>query len=74
MSFPFIIQLVYQIWDKIYIKQLSLTVNYLCKKGKLKNGKIFDTSKQRKEPLTFEIGARKVIPGMEIGVMGMCIG
>ncbi|CAD5116099.1 DgyrCDS5025 [Dimorphilus gyrociliatus] len=42
--------------------------------GKLKNGKLFDSSKERGEPLTFEIGARNVIPGMERGIIGMCIG
>ena len=32
--------------------------------GKFEDGKVFDTSKDR-EPLTFEVGARQIIPGLE---------
>jgi FKBP-type peptidyl-prolyl cis-trans isomerase SlpA len=38
--------------------------------GKLDNGQVFDTSKDR-EPLEFKIGEGKLIPGFEIGVIGM---
>jgi FKBP-type peptidyl-prolyl cis-trans isomerase 2 len=38
--------------------------------GKLNNGQVFDTSKDR-EPLQFKIGAGQMIPGFEEGVMGM---
>lgn len=38
--------------------------------GTLDDGTVFDTSKVR-EPLQFEIGAKQVIPGFEIGIMGM---
>jgi len=38
--------------------------------GKLDNGQVFDTSKDR-EPLEFKIGEGKLIPGFENGVVGM---
>ena len=38
--------------------------------GKLDNGQVFDTSKDR-EPLEFKIGEGKLIPGFEKGVIGM---
>ena len=38
--------------------------------GKLENGEIFDSSKNR-EPLEFVIGSGNVIPGFEKGVLGM---
>lgn len=38
--------------------------------GKLDNGEIFDTSKER-EPLEFKIGEGKLIAGFENGVIGM---
>ncbi len=38
--------------------------------GKLNNGQVFDTSKDR-DPLQFEIGAGQMIPGFEEGLMGM---
>lgn len=38
--------------------------------GKLKDGKVFDTS-EGKGPLSFEIGAKQVIPGFENNVEGM---
>lgn len=38
--------------------------------GKLDNGQVFDTSKDR-EPLEFKIGEGKLIPGFENGVIGM---
>jgi len=42
--------------------------------GKLKNGEIFDDSRQNGEPLQFTIGAQQVIPGFENGIIGMQIG
>lgn len=39
-----------------------------------KTGKEFDNSYDRGAPLSFEIGKRKVIPGMDEGVKGMKIG
>ncbi len=38
--------------------------------GKLKNGQVFDSSKER-EPLEFQIGAQTIIPGFENAVKGM---
>lgn len=38
--------------------------------GKLDNGKVFDSSKDR-EPLEFKIGEGRLIPGFENGVLGM---
>lgn len=38
--------------------------------GKLKDGSVFDSSKDR-EPLAFELGAGQIIPGFEEAVMGM---
>ncbi len=41
--------------------------------GKLEDGTIFDSSKDR-PPLEFEIGGGNVIPGFESGVIGMTVG
>jgi peptidylprolyl isomerase len=41
--------------------------------GKLEDGEVFDTSKDR-EPLEFTIGGGSVIPGFENGIIGMEIG
>jgi peptidylprolyl isomerase len=41
--------------------------------GKLNNGEVFDTSKER-EPFEFKIGGQAVIPGFEKGVVGMGVG
>ncbi len=38
--------------------------------GKLKNGQVFDTSKER-DPLEFQIGEQTIIPGFENAVKGM---
>jgi len=46
----------------------SITLLYV---GCLKDGKQFD--KNLKEGLTFKIGGDEVIPGIELGVMGMCL-
>ena len=45
----------------------SVKVHYT---GKLENGEIFDSSKER-DPLEFEIGGGSVIPGFEKAVLGM---
>src|SRR3954447_8007059 len=42
--------------------------------GWLKDGTKFDSSRDRGEPLTFKIGAKRVIPGWEEGVAGMKAG
>jgi FKBP-type peptidyl-prolyl cis-trans isomerase 2 len=38
--------------------------------GKLKDGSVFDSSEGR-EPLSFTVGGKMVVPGFENGVMGM---
>jgi FKBP-type peptidyl-prolyl cis-trans isomerases 2 len=41
--------------------------------GKLKNGKIFDSSKDSK-PLEFTVGAGEMMPGFEKEILGMTMG
>ena len=38
--------------------------------GTLKDGEIFDTSRER-QPLEFTVGNREMMPGLETGVIGM---
>ncbi len=42
--------------------------------GKLTNGEVFDSSRNRGEPLEFTLGEGQVIPGFEEGVAGMSPG
>jgi hypothetical protein len=43
--------------------------------GTLLNGRPFDSSRaEGREPFTFKLGARQVIPGWEKGLLDMCIG
>ena len=42
-------------------------------KGTLDDGTVFDSSEGR-EPLTFELGAGQIIPGLEAGMTGMEVG
>ena len=41
--------------------------------GKLEDGTVFDSSRER-DPIEFEIGAQKVIPGFEQAIVGMSPG
>ena len=41
--------------------------------GKLEDGNVFDTSRER-QPLEFTIGSGNIMPGIEKGVIGMEIG
>lgn len=45
-----------------------LTVHYV---GTLANGQKFDSSRDRKAPFQFVLGAQRVIPGWESGLLGM---
>jgi len=51
--------------------QQKVTVHYT---GWLMNGTKFDSSKDRKRPFQFTLGAREVIPGWDAGVQGMRVG
>lgn len=49
----------------------TVTVHY---EGFLANGFMFDSSRERDDPLTFVVGAGELIPGFEQGVQGMRVG
>ena len=49
----------------------KIKVHYM---GKLEDGTKFDSSYDRGEPLSFQIGMRQVIEGWEQGLMGMKVG
>jgi len=50
----------------------TISVHYT---GRLTDGRIFDSSiEAKREPLQFEIGKGRVIPGWEQGLLGMCVG
>lgn len=49
----------------------TISVHY---KGMLQNGQEFDNSYDRGEPISFEVGAGRVIAGWEEGVRGMQVG
>lgn len=49
----------------------TITVNYV---GTLTDGKVFDSSYDRKQPFTFILGQGKVIRGWEEGFKGMRVG
>ena len=42
--------------------------------GSLLDGKEFDNSFKRNKPFEFQIGLRQVIPGWELGIIGMKVG
>ncbi len=49
----------------------TVTVNYV---GTLSSGKVFDSSIDRKQPFTFQLGVGQVIRGWDEGVVGMRVG
>ena len=49
----------------------TVSVHYV---GKLTNGKVFDSSRARNEPITFTLGVGQVIKGWDEGVAGMKVG
>ena len=53
------------------VKHSKIQVHYT---GKLQDGTKFDSSLDRGEPFTFQIGLRQVIEGWEVGLMGMKVG
>ena len=53
------------------INHSKILVHYT---GKLQDGTKFDSSYDRGEPFSFQIGLRQVIEGWEIGLMGMKVG
>ena len=53
------------------VNHSKIQVHYL---GKLEDGTKFDSSYDRGEPLSFQIGLRQVIEGWEKGIMGMKVG
>eukprot|EP00434_Breviolum_minutum_P023510 symbB.v1.2.020739.t1/scaffold1762.1/size182224/6 len=53
------------------VKGQSVKVHYT---GKLENGKVFDSSVPRGEPLEFAVGTGQVIPGWDEGILTMRVG
>lgn len=49
----------------------GLSVHYA---GRLEDGTEFDSSYERKQPLSLTLGAGQVIKGWEQGLLGMCVG
>ena len=42
--------------------------------GRFENGELFDSSRDRGEPIAFEAGSDQLIPGFSQGVIGMAVG
>ena len=53
------------------VNHSKISVHY---RGTLDDGTEFDSSFKRNQPFVFQIGVRQVIPGWEIGLMGMKVG
>ena len=53
------------------INHSKVAVHYI---GTLEDGTEFDSSFKRNEPFLFQIGVRQVIPGWELGLIGMKVG
>jgi FKBP-type peptidyl-prolyl cis-trans isomerase 2 len=48
-----------------------VSVHYV---GKFEDGSVFDSSRERGEPFSFEVGSRSVVSGFSNGVLGMRVG
>ena len=48
-----------------------LQVHYVGRLDNPKDGKVFDSSRERNEPFTVQLGKSQVIPGWELGLQGM---
>ena len=53
------------------VNHSKVSVHY---RGTLEDGTEFDSSFKRNQPFVFQIGIQQVIPGWEIGLMGMKVG
>jgi FKBP-type peptidyl-prolyl cis-trans isomerase len=49
----------------------TVSINY---SGTLENGKEFDSSYKRNQPFEFTLGVGQVIPGFDLGLLGMKVG
>ncbi len=49
----------------------SIKVHY---EGRFEDGEVFDSSRERNEPIEFEAGSEQLIPGFSNGVIGMAVG
>jgi len=49
----------------------TVSVHYV---GKLADGELFDSSRDREAPISFEVGAGTMIQGFESSVLGMTVG
>jgi peptidylprolyl isomerase len=61
------------LWEVFMSKAKSGDTVKVHYTGKLEDGNVFDTSRER-QPLEFTIGSGNVMPGIEKGVIGMEIG
>ena len=48
-----------------------LKVHYVGRLDNHEDGEVFDSSRERNEPFTIELGSARVIPGWELGLQGM---
>jgi rhodanese-related sulfurtransferase len=71
IKFSAILKFVFEGEGAETIKHSKIQVHYT---GKLQDGTKFDSSYDRGEPFSFQIGLRQVIEGWEIGLMGMKVG